>query len=126
MIRCASGSDLGAAATSAQAEKPIALVIGNGAYVKVPRLPNPTSDSAAMASLQRSSIVVMSREDPKQRAALAAFEQSAKELESTAAEVVHAGHALFKDGEPTDPALQRRYRLYKDVEATLAQPDLSA
>jgi hypothetical protein len=63
---------------------------------------------------------VMSRDDPKQRAAFAAFEQSAKELESTAGEVVHAGHALFKDGEPTDPALQRRYRLYKDVEAALA------
>jgi predicted alpha/beta hydrolase family esterase len=67
---------------------------------------------------------VMSRDDPKQRAAFAAFEQSAKELESTAAEVVHAGHALFKDGagEPTDPDLQRRYRLYKRVEAALAVP----
>jgi formylglycine-generating enzyme required for sulfatase activity len=38
---------------SAQAEKRIALVIGNGAYVKVPRLPNPTSDSAAMSGLLR-------------------------------------------------------------------------
>jgi hypothetical protein len=65
---------------------------------------------------------MMSRDDPKQRAAFAAFEHSAKELESTAAEVVHAGHALFKDGEPTDPALQRRYRLYKRVEAALAVP----
>jgi predicted alpha/beta hydrolase family esterase len=41
---------------------------------------------------------IMSRDDPKQRAAFEAFEHSAKELESTAAEVVHAGHALFKDG----------------------------
>src|SRR5215470_13987704 len=35
------------------AEKRVALVIGNGAYVKVPRLPNPTNDSAAMAGLLR-------------------------------------------------------------------------
>jgi hypothetical protein len=63
----------------------------------------------------------MSRDDPKQRAAFAAFEQSAKELEATAAELVHAGHA-FKHAEPTDPDLQRRYRLYKRVEAALAMP----
>src|SRR5215470_14513589 len=37
----------------ALAEKRIALVIGNGAYVKVPKLPNPTNDSAAMAGLLR-------------------------------------------------------------------------
>jgi hypothetical protein len=41
------------AAPTAQAEKRIALVIGNGAYVKVPKLPNPTNDSAAMAGLLR-------------------------------------------------------------------------
>jgi hypothetical protein len=40
-----------AATTSAQAEKRIALVIGNGAYKNVPKLPNPTNDSAAMADL---------------------------------------------------------------------------
>jgi len=32
------------------AEKRVALVIGNGAYVKVPSLPNPTSDATAMAA----------------------------------------------------------------------------
>jgi hypothetical protein len=37
----------------ALAEKRIALVIGNGAYVNVPRLPNPTNDAAAMAGLLR-------------------------------------------------------------------------
>jgi hypothetical protein len=33
-----------------------------------------------------------------------------------------AGHALFKNGKPTDPDLQRRYHLYKRVEAALALP----
>jgi hypothetical protein len=32
----------------------------------------------------------------------------------------HVGRALFKDGESVDPELQRRYRLYKRVEAALA------
>ena len=41
------------ASPTAQAEKRIALVIGNGAYVKVPKLPNSTNDSAAMAGLLR-------------------------------------------------------------------------
>jgi hypothetical protein len=40
-------------------------------------------------------------------------------VESAATEVVSIGRALFKDGEPSDcdPELQRRYRLYKALEA---------
>ena len=34
----------------------------------------------------------------------------------------HIGRALFKHGEPSDPELQRRYRLYKALEAALALP----
>ena len=44
-----------------------------------------------------------------QRAALAQLAKSAL-MESAAAEVVSIGCALFKDGEPSDPELQRRYR----------------
>ena len=40
-----------ATATSARAEKRIALLIGNGAYIKVPKLPNPPNDAAAMGDL---------------------------------------------------------------------------
>jgi len=40
-------------------------------------------------------------------------------MESTAVQLVDA---LFKDGEPADPHLQPRYRLYKRVEAVLALP----
>jgi hypothetical protein len=36
--------------------------------------------------------------------------------------VVSVGRVLFKDGEPSDPALQRRYRLYKRSEAASALP----
>src|SRR5262245_15218156 len=43
-------------------------------------------------------------------------------MESAATEVVSVGRALFKDGEPSDPELQRRYRLYKRLEAALALP----
>jgi caspase domain-containing protein len=42
-----------AAATSAQAEKRIALVIGNGAYVKASNLLNPGNDAKAIAEMLR-------------------------------------------------------------------------
>jgi len=37
-------------------------------------------------------------------------------IEAAAAELINAGGALFRDGEPADPEMQRRYR-YKRVEA---------
>ena len=40
-------------ANPAAAEKRVALVIGNGAYTKVPQLPNPPHDAAAMADMLR-------------------------------------------------------------------------
>jgi hypothetical protein len=43
-------------------------------------------------------------------------------VESAATEVVSIGRVLFKNGEPSNPALQRRYRLYKRLEVTLALP----
>jgi hypothetical protein len=55
-----------------------------------------------------------------QRAALAHAKSAL--VESAATEVVSIGRALFKDGEPSDPELQRRYRLYKRLEAALALP----
>jgi hypothetical protein len=56
-----------------------------------------------------------------QRAALAQIAKSAL-IESAATEVVSIGRALFRDGEPSGPELQRRYRLYKRLEAALALP----
>jgi hypothetical protein len=43
-------------------------------------------------------------------------------MEATAIELGDTERALFKDGEPADPHLQRRYRLYRRVEAALALP----
>ena len=56
-----------------------------------------------------------------QRAALAQLAKSAL-IESAATEVVSIGRALFKNGEPSDPESQRRYRFYKALEAALALP----
>src|SRR5262245_20233449 len=56
-----------------------------------------------------------------QRAALAQLAKSAL-IESAATEVVSIGRALFKDGAPSDPESQRRYRFYKALEAALALP----
>src|SRR3954463_5360075 len=36
-----------------QAERRVALIIGNGAYKNVPKLPNPPKDAKAMAALLR-------------------------------------------------------------------------
>jgi hypothetical protein len=57
-----------------------------------------------------------------EQASLANFQHTLGEMEAAAAELVDVGRALFKDGEPVDPELQRRYRLYKRVEAALALP----
>ena len=56
-----------------------------------------------------------------QRAALAQLAKSAL-IESAAAEVVSIGRALFKNGEPSEPESQCRYRFYKALEAALALP----
>ena len=43
-------------------------------------------------------------------------------MEAAAAEIVEVGDLLFSRGEPSDPALQRRYQLYTRVKAALALP----
>ena len=57
----------------------------------------------------------------EERAARVKFEKSSQEMEA-AAEVVEVGDALFRYGEPADPALLRRFRLYQRVKAALALP----
>ena len=56
----------------------------------------------------------MSEDDlsAEKRAALAQLAKAAL-IESAATEVASIGRVLFKDGEPSDPELQRRYRLNK-------------
>jgi hypothetical protein len=40
----------------------------------------------------------------------------------SAADLVEVGDLLFRHGEPSDPALLRRYQLYTRVKAALALP----
>jgi hypothetical protein len=59
-------------------------------------------------------------ESAEERAAREKFEAWLQEIEAAAAEVIEVGNLLFRHGEPTDPALLRRYRLY--VKAAVALP----
>jgi hypothetical protein len=61
-------------------------------------------------------------ESAEERAAREKFERSLREIEAAAAEIVDIGDALFMGGEPSDPALLRRYQLYKRVKAALSLP----
>jgi hypothetical protein len=51
-------------------------------------------------------------ESAEERAAREKFEAWLQEIEAAAAEIFEVGDLLFRRGEPTDPALLRRYRLY--------------
>jgi hypothetical protein len=54
---------------------------------------------------------------PKERA-----RDKLHEIEAAAAELVLLGDLLFRGGEPADPALHGRYRLYTRVKAAVALP----
>jgi uncharacterized caspase-like protein len=98
----------------ALAEKRIALVIGNGAYVKVPRLPNPTNDSASMAGLLRKAgfDIVEERIDLRadaMRRVLRDFSEQVRDAD--VAVVFYAGHGMELNGVnyliPVDATLAR-------------------
>jgi hypothetical protein len=61
-------------------------------------------------------------ESAEERAAREKFIRWLQEAEAAAAELVAVGDLLFQDGEPADPALLRRDRLYTRVKAALALP----
>jgi uncharacterized caspase-like protein len=101
-------------APDACAEKRIALVIGNGAYGKVPKLPNPTNDSTAMAGLLRKSVfdVVEVKADlsaDAMRRALRDFSEHVRDADI--AVVFYAGHGMEMNGVnyliPVDATLAR-------------------
>jgi len=97
----------------ALAEKRVALIIGNSAYQKVPRLTNPTSDAAALAAMF---------EAAQFDSVESKFDLTATELRKTLREfagrtrdadiavVYYAGHGIELDGNnflvPVDAALQ--------------------
>src|SRR5262245_22403306 len=103
-----------AAAPTAQAEKRIALVIGNGAYVKAPQLPNPTNDSAAMAGLLRKAgfdIVEEKADLPADAMRRFLREFSEYVRDADIAVVFYAGHGMEVNGVnyliPVDATLAR-------------------
>ncbi|MCL2716205.1 MAG: SUMF1/EgtB/PvdO family nonheme iron enzyme [Alphaproteobacteria bacterium] len=98
---------------SAQAEKRVALVIGNSRYQKVPELPNPERDAVAIGNLFRR--MGFDRVDVKTdlnqtalRKALREFSEAV--LDSDIAVVFYAGHGIEMNGSnyliPTDAVLR--------------------
>lgn len=97
----------------ALAERRVALVIGNSAYQKVPRLTNPTSDAEALAALFEAAQFesVDSKSDlsaTELRRTLREFASKARDADI--AVVYYAGHGIELDGNnflvPVDAALE--------------------
>ena len=100
-------------AVPASAEKRVALVIGNSAYQRAPKLPNPASDAAAVVELFRDAgFDVISKHDvgiSNMRRALREFAITAQDADI--AVVYFAGHGIEIDGSnyliPVDAVLER-------------------
>src|SRR5215831_2481487 len=100
--------------STAVAEKRVALVIGNGAYTKVPKLDNPKNDAAAMEAMFRAAgfDTVVRANDlgvAEMRRALRDFSDTA--YDADIAVVFYAGHGIEVGGInyliPTDAVLER-------------------
>ena len=79
--------------TAASAEKRVALVIGNGAYKNVPKLPNPSNDAADVAAaLRRSGFDVILETDLDQIGMQDASIRFAREARTDPALVKGAPH----------------------------------
>jgi formylglycine-generating enzyme required for sulfatase activity len=100
--------------STAHAEKRVALVIGNGAYAKVPKLDNPKNDAAAMEAMFKAAgfdAVVRAND-----LGVAAMRRALRDFSDTAhdadiAIVFYAGHGMEVSGTnyliPTDAVLER-------------------
>ena len=100
--------------TDAHADRRVALVIGNSAYQRVAKLPNPVNDARAVAALLRGAgfDVVESRFDldaASLRRAMGDFTDIANDAD--VAVVYYAGHGIEVDGNnyliPVDAVLAR-------------------
>ena len=104
----------GLAAGPAHAEKRVALVIGNGAYVHATALPNPANDAGAItAALQRIGFehVVLLKDLGAEALRRALIEFERKAAGADIAVVYFAGHGIEVDGQnflvPVDARLAR-------------------
>lgn len=109
-------------AGAALADKRVALIIGNSAYDKVARLPNPTNDAALIAETLKSAGFdsVELRRDLKvgeMRRALRDFTDKSREAD--VAVVYYAGHGIEVDGTnylvPVDAVLERDVDIYDEA-----------
>jgi uncharacterized caspase-like protein len=108
--------------TAAQAEKRVALVIGNSAYKSAPKLGNPVNDAILMGGMFRKAgfDTVDVRQDlnaPEMRKALREF--VARTRDADVAIVYYAGHGLEVDGTnyliPIDAALETDTDVYDEA-----------
>ncbi|WP_246583313.1 caspase family protein [Bradyrhizobium iriomotense] len=106
----------------AQAEKRVALVIGNSAYKSVPKLANPANDAGLIGGMLRKAgfDTVDVRQDlsaPEMRKALREF--GARTRDADVAVIYYAGHGLEVDGTnyliPTDAALETDTDVYDEA-----------
>ncbi|RZN10178.1 caspase (peptidase) [Bradyrhizobium genosp. SA-3] len=106
----------------AQAEKRVALVIGNSAYKSVPKLANPVNDAGLIGAMLRKAgfDTVDVRQDlnaPEMRKALREF--GARTRDADVAIVYYAGHGMELDGTnyliPTDAALETDTDVYDEA-----------
>jgi formylglycine-generating enzyme required for sulfatase activity len=102
------------AAPAAYAEKRVALVIGNGAYAKAAKLPNPARDAGAVETMLRRAgfdIVDVKRDLGRDAMRRALRDFSDKVREADIAVVFYAGHGIEVNGAnyliPVDAALER-------------------
>jgi uncharacterized caspase-like protein len=100
--------------SAAEAQKRVALVIGNGAYTKVPKLDNPKNDAAAMeAMLKAAGFDTVVRANDLGVAAMrrALRDFSDKTYDADIAVIFYAGHGIEVGGTnyliPTDAVLER-------------------
>jgi formylglycine-generating enzyme required for sulfatase activity len=103
-----------AAAPAAYAEKRVALVIGNGDYRKVAKLPNPARDASAIERMLRGAgfeAVAVERDLGRDAMRRALRDFSDKVREADIAVVFYAGHGIEVNGAnyliPVDAALER-------------------
>jgi hypothetical protein len=98
---------------SAQAERRVALVIGNSAYKSVPRLANPVNDAVLVGGMFKnagfdSTDIRTDLNAAEMRKALREFSARARDAE--VAVIYYAGHGIELDGAnyliPTDAALE--------------------
>jgi formylglycine-generating enzyme required for sulfatase activity len=102
------------AAPTARAERRVALVIGNGDYRKVARLPNPVRDASVVEKMLRGAgfeAVEVKRDLDRDTMRRALRDFSEKVREADIAVVFYAGHGIEVNGAnyliPVDAALER-------------------